>query len=84
MKVAIMCMTDVPLYNGNTINYNIIEERNNTSNVLKTQSLNAVFDVDWKILPKLTLRSQLGLQRDHKDTEQYGGKNSYFARRERA
>jgi len=75
---------DVPLYNGNTINYNIIEERNNTSNVLKTQSLNAVFDVDWKILPKLTLRSQLGLQRDHKDTEQYGGKNSYFARRERA
>ena len=75
---------DIDLYNGNTLNYNILEERNNTSNELKARTLNAVFDAEWKIIPKLSFRTQLGLQRDNNNTQQYGSKNSYFARLERA
>lgn len=74
---------DIPLYTGNTIDYNIIEERNNTSNGLKVRSLNTVFNVDWTILPQLKFRTQLGLQRDNENAQQYGAKTSYFARRER-
>ncbi|WP_321518821.1 SusC/RagA family TonB-linked outer membrane protein [uncultured Bacteroides sp.] len=75
---------EIPTYSGTTINYNIIEERNNTSNNLKARTMNAIFDADWEILPKLNLRSQLGLQRDNQNLQQFGGKNSYFSRRERA
>ena len=75
---------DMPLYNGNPLNFNIIEERNNTSNELKTRSLNTIFDVDWTILPRLNLRTQLGLQRDNQNQQQYAAKSSYYARYERA
>lgn len=75
---------DFPLYNGKTIDYNIIEEKENTSNRLKTRSLSAIFNVDWEIIPKLNFRTQLGLQRDNSNTQLYGGKESYFSRLERA
>lgn len=74
---------DITPYNGNTLNYNIIEERNNTSNELKARTLNAVFDLDWEIIKKLNFRTQLGLQRDNDNSQQYGGTNSYFSRLER-
>lgn len=75
---------DMPLYNGNAINFNIIEERNNTSNQLKTRSLNTIFNIDWTIIPQLNFRTQLGLQRDNQNQQQYASKNSYYSRYERA
>lgn len=72
------------LYNGRLLNHNIIEERDNTSNMLKTRSLNTVFNVDWAIIPQLNFRTQLGLQRDNQNTQQYASKYSYYNRLERA
>ncbi len=76
--------SDMPLYNGNLIDYNIIEERNNTSNRQKIRSSNTIFSIDWKIIPQLKFTSQFGLQRDNENNQQYGSGNSYFARHERA
>lgn len=74
---------EITAYNGTIPDYNIIEERNNSSNVLKARTLNAVFDIDWSILPKLNLRTQVGLQRDNNNAQQYAGENSYYSRLQR-
>jgi TonB-linked SusC/RagA family outer membrane protein len=74
---------DIDRVNGKILDFNIFEERKNTSNTLKSNNLSAVFDLDWKIIEGLNLRSQLGMQNDKSNAEQYGHKNSFFSRRER-
>jgi TonB-linked SusC/RagA family outer membrane protein len=71
---------DIDLKYGNVIPFNIIQERENTSNIMKTRSINAVFDLDWKIIKGLSFRTQLGIQRDNSNTEKYAHENSYFSR----
>jgi len=68
---------------GKLLKFNIFEEQANTSNEMETNSLNAVFDLDWKIIEGLNLRSQFGMQDDDSNTEKYGHENSFFARNER-
>lgn len=74
---------EIPLRTGRLLDYSIIEERNNTSNISKARSLNSIFNVEWTILPKLNFRTQLGLQRDNTNEQQYAHKNSFYARNER-
>lgn len=74
---------DIKLFTAKLLDFNIIEERNNTSNQLKTRSLNSIFNIDWTIIPKLNFRAQLGLQRDNSNSQQYGAQNSFYTRRER-
>ena len=74
---------DIDLTLGNVIPFNIVEERENTSNVMKTRSMNAVFDLDWKVIKGLSFRTQLGIQRDNSNTEKYAHNDSYFARLQR-
>lgn len=64
-----------------TINYNILEERANTSNRLTAKAVNTNFGLSYDILPGLQFRSQLGLQNEVTDVEQIGLANSYYTRR---
>lgn len=82
-KGAFVYDPEIPLLNSRYVPFNIIEERENTSNRLKTRSLNTVLDLSWTPFKHLNFRTQLGLQHDNGNTTQYGHKNSYFARLER-
>ena len=66
---------------GIPLDFNIIEERNNTSNKLTSRNINAIFDFDYKIMKGVKYSAQLGLQTENKRTEQRATKNSYVARR---
>lgn len=74
---------DITKINSRLLDFNAFEEQENTSNILKSNSINAVFDLDWKIMEGLNLRSQLGMQDDNSNNEQYGHGNSFFSRAER-
>lgn len=63
------------------IPFNIIEERENTRYKLGNSSLKALFNVNYKILPGLKFRSELGLQFDETGSEKYTGENSYAQRK---
>jgi TonB-linked SusC/RagA family outer membrane protein len=65
------------------VKFNYIEERENTSNILKTQSLNAIFDLKWNVWKNVKYTSQFGVQYDNANTEQFADKESYFTRIER-
>ena len=66
---------------GTPLDFNIIEERNNTSNKLTSRNINAIFDFDYKILKDVKYSAQLGLQTEDKRTEQSATKDSYVGRR---
>lgn len=68
--------------NENLINYNIFEERSNTSNNLTSRSVNSIFDMEWNLTSKLTFTSQFGLQLDYYTKEQWTDKNSYSTRKD--
>lgn len=62
------------------VDYNAIEERENTSNILKTNSINSIFDARWDIVKDLKLTSQFGMQYDIANTEQVALGSSYYSR----
>lgn len=76
---------DVNIQGGkedSNLNFNIFEERNNTSNRRKEQSLMALFDAELKITKHLKVTSQFGLQLDNSTLRKYAGGNSYAMRKE--
>ncbi|WP_160718139.1 SusC/RagA family TonB-linked outer membrane protein [Chitinophaga solisilvae] len=60
--------------------FNALEERKNTSNVLKAQSVNTNFKLDYEAIPGLHLSSQFGYQSEIADLEQIGLENTYYVR----
>ena len=64
--------------------FNIFEERHNTSNVNTTLSLMSIFDAELKLNDHFKLTSQFGLQYDEGNIEKYSGEESYTMRREKA
>lgn len=65
------------------LNYNILEERNNTNYQLISNSLKPIFDVEYKISDKLSVTSQFGMQFDFNQTEKLAKQDSYFKRKYR-
>lgn len=65
------------------LDYNILEERENTSHVLEAQNINAIFDLSWKLYPSLTFRSQFGYSVDKTNTKKEASVESFYARRTR-
>ncbi|MNS23487.1 TonB dependent receptor [compost metagenome] len=61
--------------------FNILEERANNHNTLSNQSLKGIVDMEYKIIPELSLKTQLGLQFENIDAEKFGDQNSYFTRK---
>ena len=64
--------------------FNIFEERHNTSNINTTLSLMSIFDAELKLNDKFKITSQFGLQYDEGSIEKYSGEDSYTMRREKA
>ncbi|MUP38194.1 SusC/RagA family TonB-linked outer membrane protein [Labilibaculum euxinus] len=65
------------------LDYNILEEREGTSHILKGQSLNSIFDLNWKLHPDITFRSQFGYSVDKANTTKEAVEDSFYVRRTR-
>lgn len=63
--------------------FNIFEERANTSNENTFTSLMSIFDAEFKWNEHFKVTSQFGLQWDENMIEKYAGQNSYAMRREK-
>ncbi|QXP65124.1 SusC/RagA family TonB-linked outer membrane protein [Polaribacter sp. HaHaR_3_91] len=63
------------------LNYNILEERENTNYELVASSLKAIFDAGYKVNEEIHFNTQLGLQLDFDKTEKYSGEESYYTRK---
>lgn len=63
------------------LNYNVLEERENTHHELMANSLKSIFNVGYDLNDNLHFSTQLGLQFDFNSTEKYSGENSYFTRK---
>jgi TonB-linked SusC/RagA family outer membrane protein len=64
--------------------FNIFEERANTSKERIDRSVMAKFDAELRLLKSLKLNTQFGYQYDNYNLERYTGQNSYAMRKERA
>jgi len=62
-------------------NFNIFEERANTSKERKDRSVMAIFDAELKFNKQLKLTTQYGLQHDNYTLTRYAGHNSYAMRK---
>lgn len=63
--------------------FNIFEERANTSNEKTSTSLMSIFDAEFKWNEHFKITSQFGLQWDEYMIEKYAGNDSYAMRREK-
>ncbi|MBQ0087916.1 MAG: SusC/RagA family TonB-linked outer membrane protein, partial [Prevotellaceae bacterium] len=61
--------------------FNIFEERRNTSNIRKDRSVLALFEGELKPIEDLKITSQFGLQYDGYNITKYAGENSYAMRK---
>lgn len=66
-----------------SLDFNIFEERNNTSHTNTTRSLTSIFDAELKLDDHFKLTSQLGLQWDGTTTEKWSDEDSYTMRKEK-
>ena len=71
------------LYNVALIPFNILEEREGTSHKLKGQSVNAIFDLEWKINSNFKFRSQYGIQIDKSNTIKEAKAETFYTRKTR-
>lgn len=65
------------------LDFNIIEERKNTSNVRTDHSLMSIFDATFNYNDMFKLTSQFGLQFDGYKLDRYAGEDSYAMRYEK-
>ncbi len=65
------------------LNYNILEEQNNTSNKLVANSIKPMVNLEYKFSKNLQVSSQVGLQFDFDNTEKITEQDSYYTRKYR-
>ncbi|MDO6803257.1 SusC/RagA family TonB-linked outer membrane protein [Wenyingzhuangia sp. 1_MG-2023] len=63
------------------LNYNVLEERENTNYELVSNSLKSIMDVQYQLSKDIQINSQLGLQLDFDKTEKMSDENSYYTRK---
>lgn len=66
------------------LDYNIFEERANTSKERTDQSIMAILNADMHINDNFKIISQFGIQADNYILERYAGENSYAMRKEKS
>lgn len=74
--------TNVQGREDSKLDFNIFEERANTSNNRVDHSLMAIFDIELKLPANIKLTSQVGLQEDSYTLDKYAGKTSYAMRKD--
>ncbi|MBO9733151.1 MAG: SusC/RagA family TonB-linked outer membrane protein [Chitinophaga sp.] len=62
------------------LNFNVLEERANTGKTNKAQAVNTNFKLDYEIIPRLHISSQLGIQSENTSSEKIALENSYYIR----
>lgn len=67
-----------------TLNFNMLEERENTHQNFKTLALKPMVTLDYKPWEWLNLSTQISMQLDRKDKEKMADKETYFARKYRS
>lgn len=73
--------TDIQYFNGDaTLDFNIFEERNNTTNETVSKSIFAIFDLEYRPIEDLKLYTQIGIQSDDKTFTKIALKDSYAMR----
>ena len=65
-----------------SLDFNIFEERNNTSHRRTDRQVMAIFDAELKLLDWLTFNTQLGLQTDAYTIDKYAGEKSFAMRKD--
>ena len=75
--------TNVQGKETSSLNFNIFEERENTSHERTDRSMMAIFDGELQFTPDLKLTTQFGLQYDNYSLEKYAGEDSYAMRKEK-
>ena len=75
--------TNIQGREDSSLDFNIFEERANTSNVRTDKSLMTIFDAELKINSNLKLTTQFGLQQDAYTLDKYAGENNYAMRKEK-
>lgn len=75
--------TNVQGKEDSSLDFNILEERANTSNQRTDRALMALFDAELKFTDFLKLTSQLGFQYDQYTLKRYAGHDSYAMRKEK-
>lgn len=62
------------------IKFNIIEERENTRNELKSLQLKGVFDLEYEFIKGLKYKTLFGIQLENSKNERWASENSYYNR----
>lgn len=74
---------DIKGHSDSYINFNAIEERENTNYSLGNKSLKAIANLSYQIIPVLALRTELGLQFEETGIERFADQQSYYGRKYR-
>lgn len=75
--------TNIQGREDSSLDFNIFEERANTSNKRTDRSIMAIFDAELRLSNSIKLTSQFGLQEDSYTLDRYAGENSYAMRKEK-
>ena len=75
--------TNIQGREDSSLDFNIFEERANTSNRRTDRSLMLILDAELKLNSSLKFTTQLGYQQDGYSLERYAGENSYAMRKEK-
>lgn len=74
---------DILENNDKNLNFNMVEERENTNQILKNLSVKPMISLDYRPWDWLKLTSQFSMQVENTDKEKVADKNSYFVRKYR-
>lgn len=74
---------DIIENSNKNLNFNILEERGNTSQILKKLSVKPIISLDYRPWDWLKLSTQFAMQVENSDKEKMADKNSYFVRKYR-
>lgn len=74
---------DIEGYNDKALDFNFVEEMNNTEHNLRNRSIKPMFNLQYDATSWLTLTSQLAMQIENNATEKMATKDSYYTRQYR-
>ncbi|MEO8532404.1 MAG: SusC/RagA family TonB-linked outer membrane protein [Flavobacterium sp.] len=74
---------DITGFSDRYVPFNFLEERANTSYDLKTRSVKALLDAEYKLTKDIRVTSQLGLQLDNTSSEKFADKDTYYTRNQK-
>ncbi len=74
---------DIEGYSGRHLDFNFVEEMNNTDYTLKNRSIKPMISIDYKVASWLKLQTQFSMQLEHTASEKIADQNTYYVRKYR-